>query len=116
MPYTYITPASHGHGSLPAAVASVIADLEPGQHYFYGGDYRSSSEVAADLLMVAARGQLGEEVPEMSFSRNSNAEAPDEFRIVASHRLNADEQVVLDGAVRDAEERFQRASGAAAEL
>lgn len=113
MPYTYITPLSHGHGSLSAAVASVIADLESGQHYFYGGDYRTSTEVAADLLMLAARGQLGEEVAEISFGSGSAGSDPHEFRIVPSHRLTEQERDVLDDAVRDANDRFRRASGAA---
>lgn len=86
MPYSYVTPQSHGHGTVDAALAAVIADLEQGRHYLLDGVDVPTSEVTGWLLELGARASLGETLEPLAFCRSAGAESPEEFRVFPSHQ------------------------------
>ena len=86
MPYSYVTPGSHGHGTVDAAIAAVIADLDQGRHYLLGGVDVPTSEVTGWLLELGARASRGETLEPLAFCRSAGATSAGEFRIFPSHQ------------------------------
>ena len=80
--YAFSTPLTHGSGSLAAATAAVIADLEPWRFYEIDGLPTTTLEVIDYLNGRAVSEELGEEPAALQFCRTFDARSADEFRIV----------------------------------
>jgi hypothetical protein len=79
--YTFATPRTWGFGSLAAATASVIADLEPFSFYELHGRPSTTLETAEFLSSALDDERLGIEASAVRFCRTFSASRLDEFRI-----------------------------------
>ena len=79
--YSFATPTSSGSGSLAAATAAVIADLEPWSFYEVNGSPMTTPEVAEQLNDRVECESIGMDVYAVRFSRTFDSVSDDEFRI-----------------------------------